>query len=79
MAEENFQKPSKGRIVLVRSGPYYDAEEFPAIVVAAHEDGAVDVCWFTPNGVVAPMRHVPHESQAESVNATESWRWPPRV
>jgi hypothetical protein len=65
------QKPSMGRIVLVRQS----GTSYPAIVVNAREDGSIDVQIFkadhTLHGAHA-VREVPDEMG-------DGWLWPPRV
>lgn len=71
----NEQKPSIGRIVLVR--PFQWKEEFPAIVTRVHSDKCINVRLFTDDSE-NPILVGSCLPQAENEQGF-GWRWPPRV
>jgi hypothetical protein len=73
-AEKAPQKPSLGRIVIVRQTGRDDA---PGIITAVREDGTVDVQLFRADH----MTHVDHRLAEVGPDAESGagWRWPPRT
>jgi hypothetical protein len=73
--QTSTQKPSLGRIVIVRHEHHVDA---PGIITAVREDGTIDVQVFRGD-------HFPHvadriaEIGEPETDKSPGWFWPPRV
>jgi hypothetical protein len=76
MPEPKFQKPTIGRIVILRN---QDGADIPAIITAVVDDAAVHVQQFVPPGVspvvVSYEWGVDHSAEARA----GTWRWPERT
>ena len=72
-ADKAPQKPSLGRIVIVRQEGKDNA---PGIITAVREDGTVDVQLFRADH----MPHVGHRlGETDPKDTGAGWFWPPRV
>lgn len=69
------QKPSLGRIVLVK--PHGHDAELPAIVTRVHSEDCINVAAFLDNSssVMPVSSCTPQETNPDGYG----WRWPPRV
>jgi hypothetical protein len=65
------QKPSMGRIVIVRTA----GQDYPGIVIGVRKDGSVDVQLFKGDH----MPHARHGLKEKTGQSGDGWYWPPRV
>jgi hypothetical protein len=72
------QKPSVGRIVLVKNGQNHNGSiEHPAVINRVWSDSVINVTLLPDNTSPYPQTSVCLESDPDAHGST--WRWPPRV